>query len=253
MIFYFTATGNCLYVAKEVEENPLSIAQELKKDVLNYEDETIGIVAPVYGGELPQIVRRFLAKANFKTDYLYMILTYGMNDSVAGEWAYYYAKSQKVNIDYIHTLQMVDNYLPAFDMNEQKAMDKQIDQHLKQIINEIQERKHGIPVPTQQGRELYEMASRRPSQINDGSQITINEDKCIGCGMCTLVCPIGNFDLKDKKAKRKWKQCEFCLACAHHCPRKAIYTSLSDKNPNARFINENVKISEIIQANQQNQ
>lgn len=69
--------------------------------------------------------------------------------------------------------------------------------------------------------------------------------------MCTLVCPIGNFYLQDKKAKHKSNQCEFCLACAHHCPRKAIYTSLSDKNPEARFINENIKISEIIKANQQ--
>ena len=42
-----------------------------------------------------------------------MILTYGMNDSIASKW-YYYGKSQKVNIDYIHTLQMADNYTPAF-------------------------------------------------------------------------------------------------------------------------------------------
>ena len=139
----------------------------------------------------------------------------------------------------------------VFDMNEQKAIDKKIDLQLKHIKDEIHERKHYIPVPTQKGRELYEMASRRPDNVNDGSQITVNEDKCIGCGMCTLVCPIGNFYLQDKKAKRKSNQCEFCLACAHHCPRKAIYTSLSDKNPEARFINENIKISEIIKANQQ--
>ena len=251
MIFYFTATGNCLYIAKQLDQHPISIVQELKKTELSYKDETIGIVAPVYGGELPKIVRRFLDKAKFKTEYLYLILTYGMNDSVAGEWAYYYAKSQKVHLGYVHTLQMVDNYIPSFDMNEQKAIDKKIDLQLKHIKDEIHERKHYIPVPTQKGRELYEMASRRPDNVNDGSQITVNEDKCIGCGMCTLVCPIGNFYLQDKKAKHKSNQCQFCLACAHHCPRKAIYTSLSDKNPEARFINENIKISEIIKANQQ--
>lgn len=71
MIFYFTATGNCLYVAKQFVEKPISIVQELKKDELVYEDETIGIVAPVYVGELPQIVRRFMEKATFKSDYIY--------------------------------------------------------------------------------------------------------------------------------------------------------------------------------------
>lgn len=252
MIFYFTATGNCLDIAKKLDDNPVSIAQELKKDTLNYEDESIGIIAPIYGGELPKIVRRFIDKANFNTSYLYMILTYGMNDSVAGEWAYYYAKSQKVHIDYIHTLKMIDNYIPAFDMNEQKKIDKKIPQQFNQIKQEIQERKHFIPVPSTEARESYEKASRRPNNVNDGSQITINKDKCVGCGLCTLVCPIGNFYLEDKKANRRCKQCEFCLACAHHCPRKAIYTSISDKNPDARYINENVKISEIIQANNQN-
>ena len=251
MIFYFTATGNCLYVAKQFDENPISIAQELKKEELHYEDETIGIVSPVYGGELPKIVRRFIDKATFKTDYLYMILTYGMNDSVAGEWAYYYGKSQKVNIDYIHTLQMVDNYTPAFDMNEQKAMDKHIDENLKVILEEVKERKHFIPVPTQQARELYEMASRRPANVNNGSQITVDHDQCVGCGMCTLVCPVGNFYLKGNKAFRKHNECEFCLACVHHCPRKAIYTALSDKNREARYIHDEIKVSEIISANKQ--
>lgn len=251
MLFYFTATGNCLYVARQMEEHPLSIAQELKKDVLDYEDEMIGIVAPVYGGELPHIVRRFLEKAHFKTEYLYMILTYGMNDSVAGEWAYYFGKSKKVHIDYVHTLQMVDNYVPVFDMNEQKAMDKKIPEQLAIIQKEIQERKHFIPVPTTDGREKYEMASRRPKNMNDGSQITVDLDQCIGCGLCTKVCPIGNFMIQDKKAKRKSETCEFCLACAHHCPRKAIYTALSDKNRDARYIHEAIQVVDIIQANQQ--
>lgn len=249
MIFYFTATGNSLYAAKEMDQDYRSITQELKKDELNYEDEIIGIVSPVYGGELPKIVREFIAKATFDTDYLYMILTYGMNDSVAGEWAYYYGKTQGVHFDYIHTLQMVDNYVPAFDMNEQMKIDKKVDEQLGVIKEEINKRKHDIPVPTEKGRKSYEMASRRPDNVNNGSQITIDESKCVGCGMCTLVCPKNNFYLKDKKAKRKCNTCEFCLACLHHCPRKAIYTSISDKNPNARYINEHIKISEIIAAN----
>lgn len=251
MIFYFTATGNCLEIAKRLSQDPISIAQEMKKDILHYDDETIGIVVPVYVGELPKIVRRFLEKATFKANYMYMILTYGMNDTVAGEWAYYYAKSQRVHIDYIHTLQMVDNYTPSFDMNEQKAIDKKVDEQFVIIQKEILERKHDIPIVTKEGRKIYETASRRTENVYDGSQITIDHDKCIGCGMCTLVCPISNFYLKNRKAFRYLKQCEFCLACVHHCLQKAIYTSISDKNPNARYINKNIKLSEIIKANYQ--
>ena len=48
MIFYYTATGNCLYVAKKIEESPKSIPQEMKKEKLKYKDEKIGIVARSY-------------------------------------------------------------------------------------------------------------------------------------------------------------------------------------------------------------
>ena len=84
MIFYYTATGNCLYVARQIEEDLYSIPQELKKEDLRYKADKIGIVAPIYAGELPQTVRRFLAKAKFDTPYFYMLLTYGNRDTVAG-------------------------------------------------------------------------------------------------------------------------------------------------------------------------
>lgn len=250
MIFYFTATGNCLYVAKQFDSDPISIAQEMKNETLHYEDETIGIVSPIYGGELPKIVRRFLEKATFQTEYLYMILTYGMNDSVAAEWAYYFGKSHKVNFDYIHTMRMVDNYTPVFDMNEQKAMDKQIPEQLKQLKDDIKNKVHDIQRPTKQGKELYEMASRRPIEANNGSLITIDTDKCIGCGMCSKVCPIGNFYVEDNKVKRHNSSCEFCLACVHACSKKAIFTP-NEKNRENRYINENIKLTEIIHSNQQ--
>ena len=66
MIFYFTATGNCLYVAKEIEDNPISIPQIIHNNDLNFEDEQIGIVAPIYAGELPKLVVEFIKKSNFK-------------------------------------------------------------------------------------------------------------------------------------------------------------------------------------------
>lgn len=50
MIFYYTATGNCLYLARQIEEDLYSIPQELKKEDLRYKADKIGIVAPIYAG-----------------------------------------------------------------------------------------------------------------------------------------------------------------------------------------------------------
>ena len=48
MLFYFTATGNSLYTAKQLEENPISIPQVMKQENLEFTADAIGIVAPVY-------------------------------------------------------------------------------------------------------------------------------------------------------------------------------------------------------------
>ena len=99
LVFYFTATGNSLYVAKRLTNEALSIPQELKKTTREYTADTIGIVCPVYSGELPKIVRRFLQGSTFKADYFYIILTYGNHDSVAGEWASNFAQSVGIHVD----------------------------------------------------------------------------------------------------------------------------------------------------------
>lgn len=56
MIFYFTGTGNSLYAAKELDENIISIPQIIKEEKLEFSADSIGIVCPVYGPEMPGIM-----------------------------------------------------------------------------------------------------------------------------------------------------------------------------------------------------
>lgn len=253
MVFYFTATGNSLYIAKQFDKNPISIPQIIDGDQLTFEDSEIGIVCPIFAGEPPKIVWEFLRKATFKTDYLYVIYTYGKSDSDAPEYLDKIATEAGININYIHSIQMVDNYLPSFDMNEEMAIDKKIDQQLAVALIDVRNKKEEIPVAPQSGRELHGMVAKyhaeNPGLIN-GAQITVT-DKCNGCGICAKVCPIGIFYMDDFKAARTQNTCEFCLACAQSCPQKAITLSASDKNPDARYRNVNVSLAEIIEANNQ--
>lgn len=252
MIFYYTATGNCLYVAKKIEESPKSIPQELKKEKLKYKDEKIGIVAPIYAGELPQTVRRFIEKARFETDYFYMILTYGNKDSVAGIWSEKFCQNHGIKVHYIQTIKMVDNYLPSFDMEEQQALDKKEDEQIKMAIENIQKRVQSIPSPTKEGIAAYEMVSQRfqeHPELNNGESILMS-DRCVGCGICEQVCPIGNIKIEAKKSKRKKRVCDFCLACVHHCPFQAI-DLVVDKNPKARYRHSAITLKEIVKSNYQ--
>ena len=253
MLFYFTATGNCLHVARQFDKNPISIPQVINNDNLVFEDEKIGIVWPVYAGEPPKIVLNFLKKATFKTNYFYMILTYGKDVTDAPEYTNRLCEGMGIHVDYIHSILMVDNYLPSFDMNEQKAMDKHIEEQLQIALKDVQERKKEITEANQEARDFHARAAKifadNPSLIN-GEQITVT-DKCTGCGICTKVCPVKRFYIENGKAKRTQTTCEFCLACAHNCPQKAITTCISDKNPDSRFRNENVTLQDIIKSNQQ--
>ena len=64
-ICYFTATGNCLHVARRIGGDLLSIPQLMRQDEIVIEDDAVGIVAPVYAVEMPMMVKAFLEYAIF--------------------------------------------------------------------------------------------------------------------------------------------------------------------------------------------
>ena len=65
-VCYFTATGNCLYVAKQIGGDLLSIPQLMKQETIEISDDTVGIISPVYAGEMPGMVRSFLTRAKIR-------------------------------------------------------------------------------------------------------------------------------------------------------------------------------------------
>ncbi len=59
--------------------------------------------------------------------------------------------------------------------------------------------------------------------LEDVVTLACNTDKCIGCGMCALVCPHGVFTIKEKKAVISARNyCMECGACMRNCPVSAI-------------------------------
>lgn len=250
-IFFFSATGNSLYVAGRLAPDPISIPQEMRKSGRNYAAESIGIVSPVYYGEIPRYVQKFLEESTFEAEYFFFVLTYGSSPMIAPQFAAECAAKCGIKASYAVAILMVDNYLPYFDMAVETGMDKRVESQLEKVIKDVAARRPGIPVPTKQEREWYERVrqfNRENPAFNNGSQIAMT-DRCVGCGVCTRVCPQGNCYLEAGKARRKSETCEFCLACIQNCPVNAIDLKIEDKNPSARYRNKHVALKQIEEAN----
>ena len=59
--------------------------------------------------------------------------------------------------------------------------------------------------------------------LKDVTSLIYHDEKCIGCGRCTEVCPHGVFALCDTKALIADRDsCMECGACAMNCPVQAI-------------------------------
>ena len=80
-VYYFSGTGNSLYVAKELqkripETNLLPIASLLNNDVINTNGKTVGIVFPIHLAMAPAPVMEFLKELDLKSsDYIFAIAT----------------------------------------------------------------------------------------------------------------------------------------------------------------------------------
>lgn len=253
MVFYFTATGNSLYIAKELDIDTISIPQIINNENLNFKADKIGIVCPVYGHEMPKMVKEFIKIATFKTDYFYIILTYGMLHGGAAELANKYVKSVGKKADYIKTIVMVDNFLPNFDMIEQCAIDKKIPENLAEIKAYISAKKCKIEKADFRNRMIHKgyMAMVKNQDETVWAKFKV-EDNCTLCGTCAKVCPVNSINMGEAKAEHTLKNCQACYACVHACPQKSIKFTIPEKNPDVRYRNENVTLQEIIEANNQN-
>lgn len=250
-ILYFTGTGNSLYVAKQFAAERISITQAMKNNEAVFEDDEIGIICPIYCHMPPKIVQEFLDKVTLSANYIFVIFTYGNRKCDAFEWMDEFMKSKGIDCSYIDAVKMVDNFLPSFDMNEQMSIDKEIDSQIKQVISSVKNHRTGYEKTTakeiEHHQKVMEMTAATPESF-DGSLLKVT-DSCIGCGICSLVCPNGKYIMDGEKAVRKEGACEYCQACAQNCPQKAIIPGKTDKNPNARFRNPQISLQELVEAN----
>ena len=267
ILFYFTATGNSLYVARELsgpDGEVMSMPKLLKRGQPKFEAEEIGFVFPCLMHLPPNRVREFIRAAKLKADYFFTVVTYGDRKGTVVEAWDNICKEAGYEMHYINAVLMVNNWVNMADIEQELQTEKPTADMLRQIKADLTRREHALLPTTDEERQLHrELMAQTGLNDEDGvtqksEQRYASNDDCILCGICTMVCPRGCWHLGGPTSVN-FGQCDYCMACIHNCPRKAIQLLPStstlfsrEVNPEKHYRHPTVSVVDIELANAQN-
>ena len=250
MILYFSGTGNSLAIARKIAEaindQVLPLTEAVQQDLTN--EQRIGLVFPTYDFNLPPAMPEMVSRLNISPkSYVFTVVTCG---SMVGNciWVLRRLLREKgIELAYSHKVSVPDNSALAFGRNPNKQLKKfeRVPARMEQIISELQAESHTLHYSW---FSLLSWLLGRPA-IEKGMihclGPKVNPDKCTGCNTCVRVCPLGNIDLKDKKAIIG-DNCTVCLACVHACPQQAIRTNGQEARKERQYRHPDIKVKDLI-------
>lgn len=227
MIFYFSGTGNSLYVAKELstqldcEMIDMSADRNEKHEFHLKENEPVGFVFPVYYYTLNDVVYDYIRNLTITGNgYSFAVITCG--GSIGGTGALLRSELQKrdIKLDNAYPLKMPDNavfYYDVVNKEQAKAAIEESEKKLKEIIGQIKEKKTGNP-----SLKLVAKAMRPVYHMMASTKRFAVTEQCIHCGKCEKNCPDKAIKMKDGVPEWKKSSCVMCSACINRCPVQAI-------------------------------
>jgi len=228
-IYFFTGTGNSLKVAKDIattlpECEIVAICKGMDFEIPT-DYERIGFVFPVYFWGVPDMVVEFIRKANFtkkSAKYYFAVATQGgFLDNISIIQTRNLFSEKGLHLDYGGKVKMNANFVAWYDMSNfaLKLALKAYDKRINVVLQDIRNTKTNDSTHISKSKEQRYMKAIGSVHERDFNYNVSNE--CISCGICQNVCPAGNITLEDGHPVFH-HQCQCCMACIQHCPKKAI-------------------------------
>ena len=240
-IFYFSSTGNSLYIAKRIGASfseSVFFIPHYQGGFDQFQD--IVIVSPVYSFGLPKHVYDFLITLP-KTPAVYVVLNYGGMMGGADYYTYQLAKTHEVNIRAVYAVKMPENFTLTFSTPQlyNRMILKSAEKKTERLIDRIKNKQEHLPSKKKTNEAAYEKNKANWHLL--AADFSVKEN-CTKCKKCIRICPVDNIALIEDKIRFSDK-CVACLGCYHRCPQKAIV--YKNKHKKDRYMNPYIEESEI--------
>lgn len=255
-IYYYTGTGNSLWVARKLAEDLsggkiLSMVECEKDNGLDY-SEVLGLIFPVHIWGVPGRVVRFVRRLHDLRPpaYCFAIAVHAGQVSNTLVELKGLLKREGIALASGFEIEMPTNYLPwggADSIEVQQKLFAEARDKIASIASYIQSDAHGLiekgPLWQRTLFTLFHKITVNKVRTMDGKFWV--DERCNQCGICARVCPSMNIVLNG--GKPSWgHRCEQCLACIQWCPKTSI--QYGEKTARyERYHHPEIKLPDVIQ------
>jgi len=234
-IYYFTGTGNSLYIAKSIADSfddselisiPTAYDANTKQVI---ECDTVGFVFPVHFSKPSIILQRFLDNIeSIEANYVFAIANggglYGSTLKIVNQSLL----SVGTHLNSGFLIQMPSNH-PKIAQMQKKSNHKILEEADLRIMDiskkiHLKQRTDLKTRPVILGylfSNLFFRSLHKRSENGDLDKDFWLKDTCDLCGICVKCCPVSNISITSNQVK--WSHhCINCSSCYHLCPKEAI-------------------------------
>lgn len=243
MVFYFSATGNSLWVAQYISNafnEPLCSVPDLMRkqfsDGIRYtlrdEAEILFFVFPVHSWGPALVMLRFIRElqlSELKGNRVFAIGTCGDDCGYTDRIVRKELTGKCIPLEAFFSLKMPNNYIlmRGFGVDPEPVKDEKLalaPSGMEQIVKAINTRSYSESQILRTGMSRLKSYVVYPAfkRFVIGRQSFRTTDACISCGLCAKVCPTDTIVMQNGKPVWQGKDCVQCTACIHRCPVKAI-------------------------------
>lgn len=255
IIYYFSGTGNNYMLAKDLaallpstEIRPMRFLPEDKERLPLY--DIVGFCAPSYYSHVPAAVKTYLEGARFaREQIIFTVIGCGSSRGRSTEELRERIEAAGGVVKNEYLVVSPGNFILSYGAFPKiyertvlrsskrktiriarEVIDKENSRHLKKAPLFFESQEPAV-------QKILETFPRRATEYSVS-------DRCVGCGICAGVCPVGNIRIADNRPVFD-TNCQQCMACIQWCPNRAIdYRNIAASRK--RYRHPDLSVQELI-------